>query len=322
MKKIIYIRQSPKGGCDGTVTYCQSLFDFFYNDKDCTAGVIENYPEIKSRLFHYYYKQKTLTAAIKKADIVHINGYTAMGTVQALVTAKILHKSIVYTAHWHPFDRLSHPLLGKMFFNIFLKNTIKYCATVITTINKEDYAFFNSFHKNVVMIPHWFKPQNIGIDVEKKKNMILFVGRVDDPVKGFQHLYFLPEGKYDIHCVGKGNIKQRSDITQHINISNEELALLYLQASLVVVPSKYEAFSYVTLESLCYGTPVVMSENVRILDHLDDIKGYSIFKYGDKKDFINKINETIGINVEVTKIESIFNPEKIRLLYKNLYLSI
>ena len=149
MKKIIYIRQSPKGGCDGTVTYCQSLFDFFYNDKDCTAGVIENYPEIKSRLFHYYYKQKTLTAAIKKADIVHINGYTAMGTVQALVTAKILHKSIVYTAHWHPFDRLSHPLLGKMFFNIFLKNTIKYCATAITTINKEDYAFFNSFHKNV-----------------------------------------------------------------------------------------------------------------------------------------------------------------------------
>lgn len=152
--------------------------------------------------------------------------------------------------------------------------------------------------------------------------MILFVGRVDDPVKGFQHLYSIPEGKYEIHCVGKGTIKQRGDIIQHINIPNEELIQLYAQASLVVVPSKYEAFSYVTLESLCYGTPVVMSENVRIADHLKGIKGYSIFKYGDNKDFIKKIEETIGENVEITKIMSIFNPEKIRLAYKKLYLSV
>lgn len=33
MKKILYIRQSPKGGCDGTDTYCQSLFNFFMMTK-------------------------------------------------------------------------------------------------------------------------------------------------------------------------------------------------------------------------------------------------------------------------------------------------
>ncbi len=322
MKKILYIRQSPKGGCDGTDTYCQSLFNFFHDDKDCMAVKIENYPEIKSRLFHYYYRQRDLTDAIKGADIIHINGYTAMGTVQALITAKFLNKKIVYTAHWHPFNRLAHPLFGKLFFNIFLRNTIKLCATAVTTINNEDYAYFKKFHKNVVKIPHWYKPQDLRINIKKKKNMILFVGRVDDPVKGFQHLYSIPEGKYEIHCVGKGTIKQRGDIIQHINIPNEELIQLYAQASLVVVPSKYEAFSYVTLESLCYGTPVVMSENVRIADHLKGIKGYSIFKYGDNKDFIKKIEETIGENVEITKIMSIFNPEKIRLAYKKLYLSV
>lgn len=322
MKRIIYIRQSPKGGCDGTATYCQLLFDFFHDDKDCMAEEIKDYPEIKSRIFHYYYKPKALSAAIKKADIIHINGYTAMGTVQALITAKLLHKSIVYTAHWHPFNRLRHPLFGKLFFNLFLKNTIKHCATAVTAINNEDFAYFKSFHNNVVKIPHWYKPQNIETNVKKKKNMILFVGRTDDPVKGFQHLYSLPEGKFEIHCVGKGKIKHRSDITQHINIPNEELTLLYAQASLVVVPSKYEAFSYVTLESLCYGTPVVMSENVRIADHLKDAKGYSIFKYGDNNDFLRKINETIGKDVEITKIMSIFNPEKIRLAYKELYLSL
>lgn len=67
MKRIIYIRQSPKGGCDGTATYCQSLFDFFHDDKDCMAEEIKDYPEIKSRIFHYYYKPKALSAAIKKS---------------------------------------------------------------------------------------------------------------------------------------------------------------------------------------------------------------------------------------------------------------
>lgn len=65
-----------------------------------------------------------------------------------------------------------------------------------------------------------------------------------------------------------------------------------------------------------------MSENVRIADHLKDAKGYSIFKYGDNNDFLRKINETIGKDVEITKIMSIFNPEKIRLAYKELYLSL
>ena len=321
MIRIIYIRQAPQGGCDGTDTYCQSLFKFFHEDKDCMAERIINYPEIKSHFFHYYYKQKALTAAIMEADIIHINGYTAMGTVQALITSKILHKTVVYTAHWHPFNRLSHPFLGKFFFNIFLRNTIKFCATTVTTINNEDYAFFKSFHKNVVQIPHWYKPENIKINIKKKKNMILFVGRADDPVKGIEHIYSLPEGMFEIHCVGKGHIKQRSDITQHINIPTEKLISLYLQASVVVVPSKYEAFSYVTLESLCYGTPVVMSENVRIADHLNYVNGYSIFKYGDYPDFLKKINETIGQDVDTTKIIKIFDPEKIRLKYKELYLS-
>lgn len=322
MKNIIYIRKSFKGGCDGTASYCHILYEMFKNDHDCKASEIINYPEIKSRFFHYYYKENPLRKAIKNADIVHINGYTAMGTVQALLTAKFLGKKVVYTAHWHPFERLRHPLLGKSFFNIFLKNTIRYCANVVTTINNDDYRFFKSFHHNVVKIPHCCPPLLNPSSTKKNNKMILFVGRVDDPVKGFFHLNELPFGKFEIHCVGKGNINQRKDIIQHINISDEELAELYAQASLVVIPSKYEAFSYVALESLSYGTPVVMSENVRIADYLDGVSGVSIFKYGDIMDFQQKIEITLGQKVDVARISKIFNPQRIRTEYKDLYLSI
>ena len=150
--------------------------------------------------------------------------------------------------------------------------------------------------------------------------MVLFVGRVNDPVKGFDYLYYLPEGVYEIHCVGYGDIREkRSDITQHVNISDSELYNLYAEASLLVVPSSYEAFSYVTIESMSYGTPAVISDKVRVADYLDGIEGYSIFNLGDREDFVNKVRDTIGVFVDREKILERFNINTIRNQYRIIY---
>lgn len=94
--------------------------------------------------------------------------------------------------------------------------------------------------------------------------MVLFVGR-NDTNKGIEHLYSLPDN-YRVHCVCKGTVK-RNDFILHQNLGDAELACLYRQASVVVVPSRYEAFSLVALEALQYHTPVVISERVRIGDY-------------------------------------------------------
>ena len=318
VKKIIYIRQNVPGGTDN---YCKALYSMFKNNTECQAMPVDDIPTIPSRLFHYYYHCKALSEAISKADIVHINGYTAMGTVQAILTARHLHKKIVYTAHWHPFQCLRHPTLGKLFFNTFVRPVIKRYADIVTTINKEDTAFFRTFHSNVIQIPHWFCPIPLKSLPPKKKNMILFVGRADDPVKGIEHLYQLPIGKFEVHCVGKGHI-ERADFYQHIGISNTELATLYAEASLLVIPSKYEAFSYAALEALTYGTPVLLSERVRISDYLDGIKGYEIFQYGNYDEFIKKVCTTIGKMVDTDVISQRFNPDSIIRQYRSLYLKL
>src|SRR3712207_8135260 len=51
------------------------------------------------------------------------------------------------------------------------------------------HAFFKGFHLNVEQIPHWYAVKETAQHVVKKKNMILFIGRIDDPVKSISTLY-------------------------------------------------------------------------------------------------------------------------------------
>lgn len=318
MKRILYVRENASGGIDN---YCRRLKALLKDDQDLVPIPVKDIPARKSLFFHYYYKQKALAQEIKKADIIHINGYTAMGTVQALWTAKYYGKRVVYTAHWHPFRYLRHPLLGRLFFKVFMKVSILKCANVVTTINAEDETFFHQFFPNVIRIPHWLIDLPSRDNIQKKPNMILFVGRLDDQVKGIKALLYLPEGNYDIHCVGHGvSPIHRSDITYHTNSSDKELNQLYSEASLVVVTSKYEAFSYVALESLLHGTPVVMSERVRIADYLHDEDGIAIFKYGDGQSFCKQVDRMLGKSVDIERIKSIFSMDRAKSLYREAYL--
>lgn len=316
-KKILYIRENKRGGTDN---YCKALFKLFGDDTELEPLPVKDIPDKASRLFHYYYRQKDLRKAVMDADIIHINGYTAMGTIQAFLAARQLHKKIVYTAHWHPFECLRHPFLGRCFFYLLIKPIIKRYADTVVTINNEDTQFFKQFHHNVIQIPHWYQPLTLQEVPVRKKNMILFVGRPDNPVKGIQHLYQLPKNTYEVHCVGRGAL-MRDDFHQHVNIQDSELAKLYAEASLVVVPSKYEAFSYAALEALTHGTPVVMSERVRIADYLHGIHGVQIFQYGNYDDFLKKIESTIGNSVDKELVCNTFSPENIREKYRSLYLN-
>lgn len=326
MIRVLELRPNPISKNNGIDTYCQSLRQLFEKDVEVEILPIENYPQKRTKWLHEVYNYKALLREIqqKNPTCVHINGYTSFSVTQAFFAAKQCNCKIIYTAHWHPFRFLKHPFVGRLFFNVLVKPFVALWADAVTTINNDDTSYFKKFHKNVVKISHWLKGdmQPINMSADKKKNMILFVGRVSDDNKGVKHLYSLPEGKYDIHCVGVGNMLERSDITRHINIPNEELQRLYAEASLLVVPSKYEAFSYVALEALLNKTPVLISTGVRIADYLNNVSGVGVFDFNDFDTFNKMVNKYIGTKVDVETIKGIFSPENQKEKYKKVFLSI
>ena len=315
-KHILMIRENAPGGINNYCHMVQKLISD--TDSQFVVDPITNIPTRRSRLFHYSYRWRQLYRAMKVADIIHINGYTAMGTVQAFLLAMTMRKRIVYTAHWHPFSQLSHPHAGRLFFTIFLRRLIAHAHTVIT-INNEDTAFFRRFCKRVVQIPHVVSVSDSQETKSKDPKMILFVGRVNDTVKGIEHINYLPVDKYHIHVVGNGTPPSRSDITHHIGISDSELDLLYHKASLLIVPSKYEAFSFAALEALLHATPILISERVRIADYLGGIAGVNTFRYGDYDEFRQAVANTIGTPVDVTSVARIFSPDAIAKRYADVY---
>ena len=316
------ISPNPKGIVDGISTYCRALSQLFDGCDDVRVMPPLNCPVRESKLVNYVFGWRALYRTMKAtgADVVHVNGYAAFNVFQSLVTARLLGKRIVYTAHWHPFRMLRRPLFGKIFFYVMIRPFLGFTDRIVT-INSEDSAFFRFAGDKVRRISHWnrFKAGQLPAAGEKNKRMILFIGRFNAFNKGFDYLYHLPEGEYDIHCVGKGEVEVRSDMTIHTNVPDEELRALYARASLVVIPSMYEAFSYVTLEALVMGTPVLMSDRVRIADYLGGCRGASIFPFGDYAAFVREVAAHIGEDVDRDKVLETFSPEAIRRQYEQVY---
>ncbi len=324
MIKVLLIHQHTNSPANGIVSHCHTLYQLFEHSQQITVLKPENYPYRNIKVFNGLFRFKKLKKAIKESgtDIVHVHGYATLQVGQALLAAALCHKKIVYSPHWHPFHELRRPFMAKVFFYLTIAPLVRRYAACCVCINKEDTAFVKKLKKPVYTIPHClsdYTKNNSGKQSFKGKKSILFVGRFDAANKGIDHLWHLPEGLYDIHLVGKGEITPRSDMHIHKNIPQEELLQLYHDCSLVVVPSQYEAFSLVSLEALSTGTPVVMSNKVRIADYLENVDGVSIFNYGDYEGFCNAVRNSDNLHVDVKQIQSIFSKEVIHSQYVKLY---
>ncbi len=116
----------------------------------------------------------------------------------------------------------------------------------------------------------------LGFDNDK---IILFVGRID-PLKGIDNLikalpYLRHIPKLRLVIIGGGEhsqreIEQLQKLARNLEVQDsvdflgltkhEQLPCFYSAADACVVPSYYESFGLVTLESLACGTPVVVTD--------------------------------------------------------------
>ena len=322
-KIVIFQTHLATGKGGGIKVYCEAVRSLFRDDNELDVTVCPILP-VATRFFGNKFNINDIENYLneEKPDILHINGYANMIVSQLVSLGKKRGLKIVYTPHWHPFETMSLSVLKKLHFNFFVRPWLDKVDAIVN-INKEENSFFKQYSDRTFMIPHW----NLGKyryddSIKKEPSMILFVGNLFYKNKGAEYLYYLPENKYDIHFVGRGKMSLRRDMTQHQNISDNELNKLYNRASLVVIPSRYEAFSYTALEAMTCGTPIVVSNNVRFADFIDRKPECSVFEYGNAEDFVSKVENTIGVSFDPEDIVARFSPEMSKKNYKKLYLSL
>jgi D-inositol-3-phosphate glycosyltransferase len=183
------------------------------------------------------------------------------------------------------------------------RETVHDCQRIIvaTEQEKEDVVrYYDAAPEKIGVVPcgvnmELFKPldrvdarQKLGLNNQK---ILLFVGRID-PLKGIDKLVkTLPllknQGNFKLVIVGgdensREELKGLNKLASEINISDsidfrglvkqEQLSVFYNAADVCVVPSYYESFGLVPLESLACGTLVVATD-------VGDLKG--IIKSGE-----------------------------------------
>lgn len=116
-------------------------------------------------------------------------------------------------------------------------------------------------------------------------------------------------------------------VTYMGNVDNNDMPLLYNAVDVVLVPSRFESFSFVSAESMSCGTPVVAFAQGGCIDIIDHKQtGYLAQPY-DTRDFnegiiwcldnsekcsqaaIDKVNANFGMRVVAQKYEDIYNEQ-------------
>ncbi len=174
------------------------------------------------------------------------------------------------------------------------RGLVKNCSRIVTATEKEKgdlIVYYQASPDKISVIPcgvnlELFKPADkeearrvLGLDGNR---VILFVGRIE-PLKGIDKLliatsYLKKQPRLKLIIIGGDDSSQLElaklkDLARELHIENsvsflgsipqKRLPLFYSAADLCVVPSYYESFCLVILESMACGTPVV-STNVGV----------------------------------------------------------
>lgn len=330
MINVLLILEDNPNHIGGIERHCFNILEMFNKDSEISVSSISKKDIIYKRILNtnkVYFSFSQLKNKIKQSncDVIHVHGFSSFIAFQAIYLSLKMKKKVIFTPHFHPFYTMNNPFLGKLFFQFFFRKYIKKVDIVIA-INKEECDFFSTFHDNVVLIPNWINIPDwprVHSPITNELNLvnILFVGKANNK-KGIEYLKKIPLEKYVVNCVTDKFIHE--GFNHYFGVSESTLIDLYMNTTLVVIPSKYEAFSYVALEAITLGKPILVSNKVRILDHLP--KNTHIvheFPYGDFESFLSKINLIKELKIdterEINMINKIFDKRIIKEKMKHIY---
>jgi len=269
---VLVMTQSHKsfGGIQKYLTQVKEYNDSLGNNTDYLSaedffGVFHGNKRIclDPRIFNYIYKHKD--------SIFYLHGTCVVFLYQVALLLSLFGIRYSLMPHFHPFNTHKYPFFSKIYFKFFDKYVFKTANKVICLSDNE-----KQYYKNIRINPNLYLTTH-GVEVynfpnkpfSSRKYFIAYIGRLEYN-KGYDRFLALDSwlktnGLKGVIVCPEWNkslsMPKNIDICE--GVDDLELRRVLGDALFCVIPSRYEAFSYVVLESLERGTPVIASSQVQ-----------------------------------------------------------
>ena len=261
----------------------------------------------------------------EKPDVIHLHSTFAGFVIRFFYVIKILRKkevTIIYTPHAFSFLRDTSSL-NKKIYGVIERYLSQYTDKIIcTSVYELNQGIKYGLDRNKMHVIY------NGVDLKKiklefnsviherqcEKVNILFLGRFDYQ-KGYDRLIKITK-------------LEKSNVSYHGWIKYSDLEKFFLYSDFMLMPSRWESFGLVAVESQCYGLPVLASKCSSLPEVVDDGNTGVLLDFSDldyvvayindsNKKFWNKKSESCKKFVYSKFSEDRMNSEYCSLYYKN-----
>ena len=296
-----------------------------------------------------------------KIDIVHVHNYLSLVSPSVYYAARKYNVPVVQTIHHYRLNcpattfyregkicdlcvnNLFKALPHKCYRNS-LSSTLGVAAMVefhklIGTYGKINYICLTEFNKDqllrmntnsqtyikpsqVYVKPNYSNFQHEVIPFEKRKNQVLYAGRLYSP-KGIEYLLkaWKYVDRYELLVFGAGPLREWCDkfikdneitnIKMMGTIPNNELADYVAESKAQILPTQwFEGFPMVLVEAFACGTPVLGSDIGNVNDIIKEGINGLHFKHDDPKDIARAVNSIFDMVDSTKKVsDDLYSPE-------------
>ena len=243
--------------------------------KNCFVQALRKYGPSN---FHFTFGWGKYWTAIKKADYISIQSVWQFNCLLVAIFSIIQRKPYYYAVRGEFNDKKSI----HQFHKILIKKLILFAfnkANFIQVLNENEARSLRTYGctSKINLIPNGINQKKIDISNKRNKH-ILFLGRLD-PNKGLIELinawkFIKDKNNWKLIIAGDGNkkfkklffenIKGQNDIKYLGFISGSKKESLIKNSSWFILPSFMEGMPMAVLESLSYGTPVIITKQCNL----------------------------------------------------------
>ena len=253
-----------------------------------------NIVRLRALMLKYPISPEAVFRSLPKYDILHIHSLNPNFFMLPLQVRRSLKGlPIAITPHFHP-DRLrfDHWLVRRYLTSVGIK--LLKCADAVIALTSGEKKYYEKHGiEKIFEIPNGVDLESHSINRERlidfneihdpDKRKILFVGRMvknkglqtllqglPQILKVHQDVILYAVGAYNEYAHRLQLLAKKLKCEEHVrfffDVTEEDLPYYYEASDLVAIPSSYEAFSLVILESWAHKKPVLVSNRGAMVD--------------------------------------------------------